>query len=66
VQGTAETLSLGALSNPALEAGDPIRVITPQLGQDAGTAFQHYVDLFTLDLIGGAMTCQTRSQVTVG
>lgn len=62
VLGTTETLQIGGISNPALEANEPIRVITPNLPNDPATAFQHFVDTFTLDLATGGMTLSTRSQ----
>ncbi len=64
VLGTTETLALESLSNPALEAGDPIRVITPALRLEPAQAFQHFIDSYTLDLSSGGMSLNTRSQVT--
>lgn len=64
--GTAETLALGAVSNPALEAGDVLRVITPQINEQPSQIFQHFLDQLTFDLVSGAMTNQTRSQVDTG
>lgn len=59
VQGSTESLALGAVSNPALEAGDVIRATNPL---DAGTAIvQQLIDSFTIDLATGAMTLATRS-----
>lgn len=59
VQGSTETLSLGAVSNPALDVGDVIRATSPT---DTGTEFvQHLIDSLTLDLASGDMTLQTRS-----
>jgi len=57
--GSTETLQLGAISNPALEAGD---VLTIQNLIDSGVeTITHIIDGFTLDLVTGAMTVQTRS-----
>ena len=64
VLGTTESLDLGLLSNPALEAGDPIRVVTPQIGREVPQLFSHYLDSFTLDLMSGDMQARTRSQVS--
>ena len=64
VLGTTETLELGLLSNAALEPGDPIRVVTPQVGLEPADIYQHYVDSFSLDLRSGDMSIATRSQVT--
>ena len=63
VLGTAETLQLEAIGNPALEAGDVIRVITPTIAGDAADAVTHYIDAFTLDLPSGGMRLSTRSVV---
>ncbi|MDM4761878.1 hypothetical protein QT381_02525 [Galbitalea sp. SE-J8] len=59
--GTSETLELGALANPALEAGDVVRV---DLAASAMAFSQHYTHLleqFTVDLRTHDMTAQTRS-----
>jgi hypothetical protein len=59
VQGSTETISLGALSNPALEIGDVIRATDPT---DAGTGIiQALIDSFSIDLASGSMTLQTRA-----
>lgn len=59
VQGSTESLSLGAVSNPALEAGDVIRATNPL---DVGVAIvQQLIDSFSIDLATGAMTAATRS-----
>lgn len=65
VAGTTETLSLGAISNPALEANEPIRIITPAMESESAHIFQHFIDSFDLDLMTGGMTLKTRSQVDV-
>ncbi len=57
--GSTETLKLGALSNAALEAGDVIS-ITNILDTGYSTV-QHLISSYTLDLLSGAMTLQTRS-----
>lgn len=62
VLGTTETLSLGLISNPALDGNDVIRVVTPQVNQDPADIFQHFIDSFSLDLVVGSMTLATRSQ----
>lgn len=62
VLGTTETLELETITNPALEGGDVIRVITPQLNNDPADIFQHFTDGFTLTLDTGAMKLNTRSQ----
>lgn len=59
LQGSTETLSLGAVWNPALEVGDVVRVTVPT---DTGTAIsQHLIDSLTVDLGTQAMTLTTRS-----
>jgi hypothetical protein len=62
VLGTTETLSLGLISNPALETNDVIRVVSPQVNTDPAQIFQHFIDSSTLDLVTGSMTLATRSQ----
>lgn len=62
VLGTTETLSLETIANAALEANEPIRVVTPTMASEQATMFQHFVDGFTLDLITGGMRLGTRSQ----
>ena len=57
--GSTETLNLGSISNPALEAGD---VLTIGDITDAGRVnVTHIIDGYTLDLASGDMTVQTRS-----
>jgi len=63
VKGSYETLTLGMITNPALEANEPIRVITPKINTQPALIFQHFIDSFTLDLVTGASTMSTRSQV---
>ena len=60
-----ETLQLDAVANPALECGDVVRVITPNLNIEPGRAFQHYVESISLDVGSGGMSLATRSQVVV-
>lgn len=59
--GRAETLQLDVIGNPALDAGDVVRVITPQVGEDPAVAVTHVVDGFDLDLSTGSMSLRTRS-----
>jgi hypothetical protein len=57
--GSTETLQLGSVSNPALEAGD---VLTIGDITDAGPVnVTHIVDSYSLDLVTGDMTVATRS-----
>jgi hypothetical protein len=63
VMGSTETLSLGMISNPALEGGDVVRIVAPPVGKDPANIFQHIVDGFTLDLNTGSMSVSTRSQI---
>lgn len=63
VLGTTETLSLESIANPALEASDSIRAITPRLNNEPARIFQHFIDSFSLSLTTGDMTLQTRSQI---
>jgi hypothetical protein len=65
LSGTLETLNIDSIANPALEAGDVIRVFTPNLNLEPGRAFQHFIDSLTLDLASGSMSLNTRSQVIV-
>lgn len=62
VRGTTETLSLGTISNPALEGNDLVRVVIPAVNNEPADIVQHFIDGFTLDLTSGAMTAATRSQ----
>jgi hypothetical protein len=62
-KGITETLSLTAIANPALEANDSIRVITPQINNVPAAIFQHFIDNITLSLGSGDMSLATRSQV---
>lgn len=57
--GSTDTLSLDALSNPALEAGDVITVI--DLTDTGYVTAAHLVSSLTLDLVTGGMTVTTRS-----
>lgn len=63
--GTTETLALELISNPALEANESIRVITPLINLEPAQIFQHFIDSFTLDLRTGGMSVATRSQGVV-
>jgi hypothetical protein len=63
VLGTIETLSITSIANPALEANDSLRVITPRLNNEPAKIFQHFIDSFSLSLTSGDMTMATRSQV---
>lgn len=66
VLGTTETLAIQGVANPALEANEPIRVVTPSMVSERAATFQHFIDGFTLDLVTGGMRLDTRSQgVTV-
>lgn len=58
-----ETLQLESVANPALECGDVVRVITPNLNLETGRAFQHFIESISLDLASGGMSLTTRSQV---
>lgn len=62
-EGDSETLSLGAVSNPALEGGDVVRVVTPTINEEPAQIFQHFLDSFSIDLSTGDMRAETRSQV---
>jgi hypothetical protein len=57
--GSTETLQLGALANPALEAGDVLTIVDPV---DGGLeTITHIIDGFSLDLTSGSMSVDTRS-----
>jgi YD repeat-containing protein len=59
--GSTETLRLGTLSNPALEAGDVLTVVNII---DGGLqTVTRIIDGFSLDLAAGDMTIDTRSSV---
>lgn len=62
VIGTTETLALSSIVNPALEPGDVVRVVTPSINEEPADIVQHYIDSFSMDLVGGSMTLSTRSQ----
>lgn len=57
--GSTETLQLNALSNPALEVGDVISVTN--IIDSGQVTVQHLIESYSLDLITGAMTVNTRS-----
>ena len=59
VQGSTETLSLGAMANPALEEGDIVRVLTPIDG--GNTIVNHFLDSYSIDLVSSSMSCGTRA-----
>lgn len=63
VLGTTESLAITAIANPALEAGDSIRVITPQINTEPAQIFQHFIDSYSMSLTSGDMTLATRSQI---
>jgi hypothetical protein len=59
VQGTTETLALGALCNPALDGGDVVEVQAPA---DSGAAsVRHFIDSLSIDVVSGSMSANTRS-----
>lgn len=60
VTGTAETLLVTAVANVALEANDVIRVVTPQMNLDPPLIFRHFVDSFSVNLMDGSMSINTR------
>lgn len=66
VRGRTESLLFGNLSNPALEAGDVIRVGSPTVNSDPAHTWQHFIDSFNFDLVSGLMSGQTRAQVFDG
>jgi hypothetical protein len=61
--GTVETLAITSIANPALEANDSLRVITPRLNNEPAKIFQHFIDSYSLNLMTGDMNMATRSQV---
>ena len=65
ITGMVETLQIDSVANPALECGDVIRVITPNLNREAGRVFQHFIESLSLNLSSGSMFLTTRSQVDV-
>jgi hypothetical protein len=56
VAGLAESLSIPAVANPALEVGDMIHVLRPELGIDTA----HMLDRIPVPLRGGTQTLETR------
>lgn len=59
VQGTTETLALGALCNPALDGGDVVEI---QFPADSGpSTVHHFIDSISIDLASGSMSANTRS-----
>jgi hypothetical protein len=60
VQGTTETLTVAAVANPALDAGDVIRIDNP-LPSGGTEPVVHIIDSLTVDLITGGMSVRTRS-----
>ena len=61
LQGTADTLNLNMLGNPALEGGDVLRVVIPATGDEKARIFQHAVSSGRLDLVTGGYDLGTRS-----
>lgn len=64
VQGTTETLSIGALGAP-LEVGDTVTVVHQATPSDPGFSAVHILDGWSYDLATGAMTANTRSSALV-
>ena len=62
VIGSTESLALAMVANPALEAGDLVRVVTPHINEEPADILQHFIDGLSLDLVSGGMTLSTRSQ----
>lgn len=62
VLGTTETLNISSVFNPALEGGDPIRVISPRVGNAPPQSFSHIVDGFQFNLETGLGSLSTRNQ----
>lgn len=61
VLGTTETVSIGALGNPALEVGDMVTIAHQATPSDPGFNSVHMIDGWDYDLGTGAMTLKTRS-----
>jgi hypothetical protein len=61
VLGTTETVSLNALSNPALEVGDVVTIAHDRTDTDPGFVAAHIIDSWQMDLRSGSMTLSTRS-----
>jgi len=61
VLGTTETVSLNALSNPALEVGDVVTIVHEPTETDPGFSAMHLIDSWQVDLFSGLMTLATRS-----
>lgn len=61
VVGSTESLSLGLVANPALDAGDVVRVVTPQVDEEPADIIQHVIDSLSMDLVTGGMSLSTRS-----
>lgn len=59
VQGSTETLALGAISNPALDAGDVIRAVNPTT--NGNEIITHLIDSLSVDILAGDMTIGTRA-----
>jgi hypothetical protein len=59
--GVTQTISIGALGNPALEVFDVVPVVKEATATDPGFQALHAIDSFQMDLKYGAMTLATRS-----
>jgi hypothetical protein len=59
--GLQETLSVQSISNPALEANDVVRIITPRTGVDVPEILTHFIDSISFDLVSGSMSLGTRA-----
>jgi len=62
IVGTSESIAFGAVSNPALDCGDVVRVVIPGLNGEPDEIVQHFLTALSLDLATGSMTADTRAQ----
>lgn len=62
---TPQILTLGLVSNPALECGDILTIVAPGVGQEPPQSWQHFVDTFNFDVVTGSMTLTTRQTQVV-
>lgn len=67
VTGSAETLQITAIGNPALDEGDVIDVLIPgdETTGTSATLWHYYVDSISFDLVSGAMTVKARNESEV-
>jgi hypothetical protein len=63
--GPTESLAITAIANSALDADDPISIVTPAVGLEPSDGFVHFIRSFSLDLGRRSMSIVTASQTVL-